>query len=113
MSDYWLQKLDLESVPFALASVLYFIDHHRHFQAALFFLKAALVRRLCQFPQVFTFLDFATIILLQSNVVSLAFNPQSGGPGLCIYVPQLQDGPVITPGTWFLYHRLPRPAGLG
>jgi hypothetical protein len=25
----------------------------------------------------------------QSKVVSLASNPQSGGPGLCIYVPQL------------------------
>jgi hypothetical protein len=25
--------------------------------------------------------------------------PQSGGPGLCIYIPQDQGGPVIPPGT--------------
>jgi hypothetical protein len=37
---------------------------------------------------VFTSLDFATVIFLQSKVVSLASNPQPGGPGLCIYVPQ-------------------------
>jgi hypothetical protein len=37
---------------------------------------------------VFTSLDFTTIIILQNQVVNLAFNPQPGGPGLCIYVPQ-------------------------
>jgi hypothetical protein len=37
---------------------------------------------------VFTSLDFATIILLQSKVVILASNPQPGGPGPCIYVPE-------------------------
>jgi hypothetical protein len=37
---------------------------------------------------VFTSLDFAPIIALRSKVVSLASNPQPGGPGLCIYVPQ-------------------------
>jgi hypothetical protein len=37
---------------------------------------------------VFTSLDFATIILfLQSKVVSLASNPQHGGPDLYVYVP--------------------------
>jgi hypothetical protein len=37
---------------------------------------------------VFISLDFATRIFLQSKVVSLASNPQPGGPGPCIYVPQ-------------------------
>jgi hypothetical protein len=32
-------------------------------------------------------LVFAAIIILQSKFVSLASNPQPGGPGLCIYVP--------------------------
>jgi hypothetical protein len=33
-------------------------------------------------------LDYGTILFLQSNVVSLAPNPQTGGPGPCIYVRQ-------------------------
>jgi hypothetical protein len=37
--------------------------------------------------QVFTCLDFATVISLQSKVASLASNPQPEGPGLCIYAP--------------------------
>jgi hypothetical protein len=37
---------------------------------------------------VFTSLDFATIIFLQSKLVSPASNPQPGGPDLSIYVPQ-------------------------
>jgi hypothetical protein len=35
---------------------------------------------------------------LQSKVVSLSWNPQPGGPGSCIYVPQEQGGSVIPPG---------------
>jgi hypothetical protein len=35
---------------------------------------------------VFTSSDFATIIFLQSKAVSLASNPDPGGPGFCIYV---------------------------
>jgi hypothetical protein len=37
---------------------------------------------------VFPSLDFATIFFLQSKVVNLVSNPQPGGPGLSIYVPQ-------------------------
>jgi hypothetical protein len=37
---------------------------------------------------VFISLDFATIFVLQSKVVSLASNPQPGGPGPFVYVPQ-------------------------
>jgi hypothetical protein len=40
-----------------------------------------------RFDPVFTSLDFAAIIFLQSKVVSLAPNPQPGGPDPCIYVP--------------------------
>jgi hypothetical protein len=39
--------------------------------------------------------------LLQGGVVSPTPNPQPGGPGLCIYNPRRQGGPVIplAPGT--------------
>jgi hypothetical protein len=43
-------------------------------------------------------------IFLQSKVVSLAFNPQPGGPGSCIYVPQWQGDPVLPPNTWFPFY---------
>jgi hypothetical protein len=59
-----------------------------------------------------TSFDFATVIFLQCEVVSLASNTQSGGPGLCIYVPQWQGGPVIPPGTGFPFRRVLRLAGL-
>jgi hypothetical protein len=50
----------------------------------------------------FTSLCFTTIyFILQSKVFSLTCNHQPGGPGLCIYVPQWQGGPVIPPGTGF------------
>jgi hypothetical protein len=39
--------------------------------------------------------------------------PQPGGPGLRIYIPQEQGGPVISPGTGFPFRRLLRLAGLG
>jgi hypothetical protein len=39
---------------------------------------------------VFTSLDFAMVIFLQSKVISLAANPHPGGSGPYIYVPQLQ-----------------------
>jgi hypothetical protein len=39
---------------------------------------------------------------LQSRVVSLACNPQPGGPGPCTYIPQWQGGSVIPPR-----HRVP------
>jgi hypothetical protein len=38
--------------------------------------------------------------------------PQPGGPGLRIYIPQKQGGPVIPPGTGFPFRRLLRIAGL-
>jgi hypothetical protein len=49
----------------------------------------------------FTSLNFATIISLQSNVASLESNSQSGRPGLCMHVRQWQSGPVIPPSTGF------------
>jgi hypothetical protein len=50
----------------------------------------SLVRQICveSDRQDFTSLDFATIIILQSKVVSLASNLQPGGSGPCIYVPR-------------------------
>jgi hypothetical protein len=38
--------------------------------------------------------------------------PQPGAPGLRIYIPQEQGGPVIPPGTEFPFRRLLRLAGL-
>jgi hypothetical protein len=38
--------------------------------------------------------------------------PQPGGPDLRTYIPQEQGGPVIPPGTGFLFRRLLRLAGL-
>jgi hypothetical protein len=46
---------------------------------------------------VFTSSDFAKIILLQSNIVSLASNSQTGEGGSCIYVRHEQGGPVSSP----------------
>jgi hypothetical protein len=60
----------------------------------------------------FTLLDFATVFSLHSKLVSLASNPQPGGPGPYIYVPHWQGGPVIPPGTGLPFRRLPWLAGL-
>jgi hypothetical protein len=40
-----------------------------------------------------------TAVFLWCGVVSPTPNPQSGGPGLCIYDPWRQGGPAIPPGT--------------
>jgi hypothetical protein len=86
--------------------------HHHHWQNSPFW-AIAFIRKFCQSSleldcSVFTSLDFATIIFLQS----LESNPQPGGPGSCIYVPQWQGGPVICPGTGFPFRRLLRFVGL-
>jgi hypothetical protein len=57
---------------------------------------------------VFNSLDFWTVFFLQSKVISLASNPQPGGPGLCIHVPQWHGGPIIPSGTGFPFSRLLR-----
>jgi hypothetical protein len=61
---------------------------------------------------VFAFLGFATVIFLKIKIVSLASNPQPGGPGPCKCVPQWQGCPVIPPDTGFSFHLLLRFAGL-
>jgi hypothetical protein len=38
---------------------------------------------------------------LQGRVVSPTPDPHPGLPGLCIYIPQRQGGPVIPPGTGY------------
>jgi hypothetical protein len=73
------------------------------------FLATAFLRRFCHIcleldHPVFTSLDFATVICVQSKVISFAFNPQLGGPGLYIYVPcdrVVQLHPQA-PGTLFI-----------
>jgi hypothetical protein len=49
---------------------------------------------------------------LQNKVISLASNPQPGGTGPYIYIPQWQGGSVIPPGTGFPFYRLLRLAGI-
>jgi hypothetical protein len=61
---------------------------------------------------VFSSLHFTTVIFSQIKVVRLASNLQPGEPSPYIYVPQWQGGPVIPPGTGFLFHHLLQLAGL-
>jgi hypothetical protein len=82
-----------------------------------FFLAVAFLRRFCEIclelgHPVFISFYFKTILFLSQKVISLAFNPKPGGPGLWICVPQWQVGPDIPPGTGFPFRRLLRLAGL-
>jgi hypothetical protein len=52
---------------------------------------------------IFTSLDFVTIFFLQSKVVSLASNPQPGGPGLCIYAPSDREAQIYPKCTRFSF----------
>jgi hypothetical protein len=45
-------------------------------------------------------------------IIFYCHRPRPGGPGARIYIPQEQGGPVIPPGTRFLFRRLLRLAGL-
>jgi hypothetical protein len=54
----------------------------------------------------FPVFGFHTQLSLQSKVISLAFNPQPGGPGLCIYVPKWQGDPVTLQCTGVRFHCL-------
>jgi hypothetical protein len=66
-----------------------------------------------RFDQVFTSLNFPTIFFfLQSKVISLASNSQSGGQGPCIYVPQWQVRLDKPSDTGFPFRRLLRPTEL-
>jgi hypothetical protein len=87
------------------------LNHHRHHWQISPFLAIALEDSARLHP-VFTSSDFATLIYLQSKVVSFASNPQPGGPSPCIYVPQWQGDPVVPPGTGLPFRRLLRLAGL-
>jgi hypothetical protein len=65
----------------------------------------AFVEKSAIFDPFFT-LDFATVFFFYSaRSISLASNPQPGGPGLCIYVPRGQSGaprhqiPFLSPTT--------------
>jgi hypothetical protein len=97
----------------------YLFDHHlHHWQNSPFRAIAFLIRfcQLCSFLGITSsgihLFGFRNNIFLQSKVVSIASNPQPEGPGLCIYGPQCQGGPVILPDTWLLLRRLLRLARL-
>jgi hypothetical protein len=63
-------------------------------------------------PSGFHFFGFRNNNFLRSKVVSLASNPQPGGSGPCIYVPQRQGDKVVPPGSGFPFRCLLRLAGL-
>jgi hypothetical protein len=49
---------------------------------------------------IFHFFGLRNNIYLQNKVISLASNPQPGGPGPCVYVPQWQSGRHRIPSSW-------------
>jgi hypothetical protein len=105
----WLISIHLHN--FSAVTCMMYICHNHHCQNSPFW-AIAFLKRLYQIASGFYFLDFVTIIFLQIKVVSLASIPQTGGPGPCIYVPQWQCDPVITPGTRFPFDCLLWFAGL-
>jgi hypothetical protein len=56
--------------------------------------------------QIFTSMDFATVFFLHSKFISLASNPQRGGPDLCTHVSKWQGGPVTPLDIRFPFHHL-------
>jgi hypothetical protein len=71
--------------------------HHQHWHNSPFW-AIAFLRRFCQIASGFHFFGFRNDnICLQSKVVTLASNPQPGGPGPCIYVPPVTGWPSYTP----------------
>jgi hypothetical protein len=84
LSVRWVHEGDI--MPSSFIPQTTFCNHHRHSQNSPFrvivFLKDS-----ARLHPVFTSGHSATVILIEL-VVSLAPNPQRGGPDLCIYVPQ-------------------------
>jgi hypothetical protein len=73
----------------------------------------AFLRRFCQVWSHFHFFGFPNnIFFLQSEVISLASNPQPGGSGPYTYVSQWHDGSVILSHNRFPFCHLLRLAGL-
>jgi hypothetical protein len=70
-----------------IAVIRHHHHHHHHRQRAIFEPQPS-SENSCRFYSVFTSLDFAPMIFLQSKVISFESNPQPGGPGPHIYVPQ-------------------------
>jgi hypothetical protein len=56
-------------------------------KAAIFELQLSF-ENLPEFSSSFHFFGFRNNFFLQSKIVSLASNPQPGGPGLRVYIPQ-------------------------
>jgi hypothetical protein len=89
------------------------ISHHHHWQTSPFW-ATAFLREFCQITSGFHFFGFrnGNSFFLQSKVVSPASNPQPGGPGPCIYVPQWQSDSAIPSGTGFPFQHLLQFTGL-
>jgi hypothetical protein len=71
---------------------------HRHGKTALHEPWSSLEDTATICHPVFASFDLAAVIFSQSKAVSLASNPQPGGPGPCIYISQWQGGPIIITG---------------
>jgi hypothetical protein len=86
--------------------------HHHQWQNGPFW-AIVLLRRFCQISSGFHFFGFRNVIVSCRARLSVCVQPpQPGGPGLCIYVPQWQSGPVIPPGTGFPFRRFLQFGGL-
>jgi hypothetical protein len=102
---------DLTLVSVTTCTTMYSSYHHHIWQNRTFE-RYSSPESSARFDRVFISSDFATVFFLHSKDVSLASNPQPGGPGPVIYVPQWQGGPVIPPDTGFPFRRLLRLAVL-
>jgi hypothetical protein len=67
----------------------FLIHHYRHHHwQNCPFLPLSFVRSFCQIATVFHFFGFCYChFFLQNRVVNLTSNPQTGGIGICVYVP--------------------------
>lgn len=91
--SFWLNFLNLNLCP-----RIKIVGNKVH----LPFLFITILRRFCQICFGSNFFRFYNNYFLQRKVISLTFNPQPGGAGVCVQ--QRQGGPVIPAGTGFPFH---------
>jgi hypothetical protein len=77
-------------------------QHHHHYRQNRPFGAIAFLRRL---HPVSTSLDFGGIISIEQGHQPCV-QPQPGGPGPYIFIPQWKRGPYIPPGTRFPFRQL-------
>jgi hypothetical protein len=88
--------------------LLWWGSHHHHHRQYRLSWATAFLRRFCHIclesdHTVFSSLDFATVIFLQSKDVSLASSPQPGEQYPCIYVPQWRVAQLYPQALGYLF----------